>query len=46
MFERDPLVTADFIEKTLKTYFDYGLTIRKFWNDFRQGIREEYLDGN
>ncbi len=33
------------IEKTLKTYFDYGITLRKFQDDFRQGIREEYLDG-
>ncbi len=46
IFERDPLTTADFIENTLKFYFDYGLVYKKFRDDFREELRGEYLNGN
>lgn len=46
IFERDSLTTADFIENTLKFYFDYGLVYKKFRDDFREELRGEYLNGN
>ena len=46
IFERNPLTTADFIENTLKFYFDYGLVYKKFRDDFREELRGEYLNGN
>ena len=39
IFERNPLTTADFIENTLKFYFDYGLVYKKFRDDFREELR-------
>ena len=41
IFERNPLTTADFIENTLKFYFDYGLVYKKFRDDFREELRGE-----
>ena len=43
IYERDPLYTADFKEKTLKLYFDYGLTYKKMQEDFLEALREEHL---
>jgi len=40
IFERDRFTTADFIEDTLRHYFDFGLTLKKMKDDFREQLRE------
>lgn len=46
LFERDEEFTADFVEKMLRNYFDFGITLAKIKNDMIKSIREEYLDGD
>ncbi|MDO9534820.1 MAG: nucleotidyltransferase domain-containing protein [Bacillota bacterium] len=41
IFEKDRLITADFVENTLNHYFDYGLTLKKMKDDFWEQLREE-----
>jgi len=41
IYERDKIITADFIENALKRYFDYGLTLKKIKEDFWEQLREE-----
>jgi len=43
IFTRNSLQTANFIENTLKIYFDYGLTFKKYRDDYRMALKEEYL---
>ena len=40
-FERNEIKTADFIEGVLKNYFDFGMKLKRFKEDFREGLREE-----
>lgn len=42
IYEREPIFTANFIEKTLKKYFDFGIEYRKIFADFYTGLKEEY----
>ena len=41
IFERDEIKTADFIEDVLKNYFDFGMKLKHFYEDFKEGMREE-----
>lgn len=41
IFERDEIKTADFIEDVLKNYFDFGMKLKRFKEDFKEGLREE-----
>lgn len=41
IYEKDRLMTADFVENTLNHYFDYGLTLKKMKEDFWEQLREE-----
>jgi len=41
IYEKDRLVTVDFVEKTLKYYFDYGITLYKMKVDFVEALKEE-----
>ena len=41
IFERDEIKTADFIEDVLKNYFDFGMKLKHFYEDFQEGMREE-----
>lgn len=41
IYEKDKLATVSFIEKTLKHYFDYGITLHKLKVDFVEALREE-----
>ncbi len=41
IYEKDKLATVDFIEKTLKHYFDYGITLHKLKVDFVEALKEE-----
>jgi predicted nucleotidyltransferase len=45
IYEKDRLLTANFIEKTLKHYFDYGLTLKKMKDDFWEQLKEETKRG-
>lgn len=45
IYEKDRLLTANFIEKTLKQYFDYGLTLKKMKDDFWEQLKEETKRG-
>ena len=36
IYEKDKIKTADFVEQTLKHYFDYGIALKK--------IRDEFLE--
>ncbi len=40
IYERDSIITADFVEKTLKYYFDHGLTLEKMKEDTLEFIKE------
>ena len=41
IYEEDKLVTADFVEKTLKHYFDYGIPLYNMKVDFIETVKEE-----
>ena len=41
IYEENKLVTADFIEKTLKHYFDYGIPLSMMKADFFEALKEE-----
>ena len=40
IYEENKIVTANFMEKTLKLYFDYGITLYKMKVDFVEGLKE------
>jgi hypothetical protein len=33
---------ADFKEKVFNIYGDYGIVLKKFYDDYQEGLREEY----
>lgn len=41
VFEKDKIITADFIEHALQQYFDYGITLKKIKADFLETLKEE-----
>ena len=41
IYEQDEIKTADFIEDVLKHYFDFGMKLKRFREDFKEGLREE-----
>lgn len=43
LYERDFIRTSDFIEKVLKYYGDYGITLKKFYKEYDEALREAYL---
>lgn len=45
IFERDFGKTADFVERVLEEYHDYEFILRKYREDYAEGLREEYLNG-
>ncbi|HBE80946.1 MAG TPA: nucleotidyltransferase domain-containing protein [Firmicutes bacterium] len=45
IYEKTPEKTQDFIENVLEEYHDYEFIYRKFQDDCRLGLMEEYLDG-
>lgn len=45
IFEREPEKTMDFVEYVLGVYHDYEGILRKFHEDYKQGLKEEYLHG-
>ncbi len=40
IYERNSILTADFVEKTLKHYFDHGLALEKMKEDAFEVIKE------
>ncbi|WP_213975641.1 type VII toxin-antitoxin system MntA family adenylyltransferase antitoxin [Tepidanaerobacter acetatoxydans] len=42
LFCRDEILLADFKEKVLNIYGDYGIVLKKFYDDFQEGLREKY----
>jgi uncharacterized protein len=45
IFERDFYKTADFVERVLEEFHDYEFILRKYREDYAEGLREEYLNG-
>lgn len=45
IFERDYIATCDFIEKVIKYYQDYAITLNQFNLDYDQSFRDAYADG-
>ncbi|EEG79083.1 type VII toxin-antitoxin system MntA family adenylyltransferase antitoxin [Dethiobacter alkaliphilus] len=45
IYERDYIATCDFIEKVIKYYQDYAITLHKFNRVYDQSFREAYRDG-
>lgn len=43
IYERDSIITADFVEKTLKHYFDHGLALEKMKEDTLVVIKENSI---
>lgn len=41
IYEKDKRKTADFVEKTLQHYFDYGISLKKIQEDFLEALKEE-----
>ena len=44
IFERSPIQTADFVENVLEEYHDYEFILRKYMEDYEQGLAEEYAN--
>lgn len=44
IYERNFISTSDFIESVLKEYFDYGIKLKKFKQDFHEALEEEYVN--
>ena len=44
VFERNPVVTSDFIENVIRYYQDFAITMNKFYRDYDDSLREAYLD--
>jgi len=42
LFCRDEILLADFKEKVFNIYGDYGIVLKKFYDDYLEGMREEY----
>lgn len=42
IFERTPERTQDFVEEMLEEHHDYAIIMKKFHEDFRRGLLEEY----
>jgi predicted nucleotidyltransferase len=42
LFCRDEILLADFKEKVFNIYGDYGIVLKKFYDDYQEGLREEY----
>jgi hypothetical protein len=38
IYEKDEIITADFVEQTLKHYFDYGISLKKMKAAFFEGL--------
>ena len=45
IFERAPGQTQDFVENVLEIYHDYEFILKKYREDFHQGLMEDYLNG-
>lgn len=45
IFERDCLLTADFVEATINHYHDFGYRLKQIDADFDERLREDYLHG-
>lgn len=45
IYERDKIKTADFVEQTLKHYFDYGIPLKEMKEEFLAGLKEEARAG-
>lgn len=45
VFEREQLLTADFVEATINHYRDFGYRLRQIDADFAEKLREDYLNG-
>jgi len=43
IYERDKILTADFVEKTLKHYFDHGIALEKMKEDIIAVIKEDSM---
>jgi predicted nucleotidyltransferase len=43
IFERDQLLTADFVEATINHYRDFGYRLRQIDADFAEKLREDYV---
>ena len=41
--EKDKIKTADFVEQTLKFYFDYGITLKMIREDFLESLKEDSI---
>ncbi|ABB14467.1 type VII toxin-antitoxin system MntA family adenylyltransferase antitoxin [Carboxydothermus hydrogenoformans] len=38
----DEIALADFKEKVFNAYGDYGITLKKFYDDYMKGLRDKY----
>jgi predicted nucleotidyltransferase len=45
VFERDPLLVADFIEDTINNYLDFGIRLLQMDREFDESLREKYIYG-
>ena len=41
IYERNIILTADFVEKTLKNYFDHGIALEKMKADTFEALKED-----
>jgi uncharacterized protein len=44
IYEKDFILTANFVESVLKEYFDYGIKLKKFKRDFHESLVKEYTE--
>lgn len=42
LFCKDEILLADFKERVFNIYGDYGIVLKKFYDDYQEGLREEY----
>lgn len=43
LYERDKILTADFVEETLKYYFDHGIALEKMKEDTIAALKEDSI---
>lgn len=45
LYCNDPILLADFTERVTKLFCDFQIDLQRFYNEYDQALREEYLHG-
>lgn len=45
IYERDPILVSDYLERIYNLYCDYEFVHRKFFKEYEDSLKEDYLNG-